>query len=121
MAVASFVNRIIVEGYASPEGNGEFNERLALERAEQAVELIKNELGDIDTERIEISGKGADWEGLYEAIAASGIENSEEIINNLKNSSNREETMREMLNKYPQIRQLLPQLRRASIVITTVK
>lgn len=117
----SAVNRIIVEGYASPEGNGEFNERLALERAEQAVELIKNELGDIDTERIEISGKGADWEGLYEAIAASEIENSEEIINNLKNSSNREETMREMLNKYPQIRQLLPQLRRASIVITTVK
>ncbi len=117
----SAVNRIIVEGYASPEGDNAYNERLAQQRAEEAVELIKNELGEIETERIEITNKGADWEGLMSAIAASDIENSEEIIDEIKSSSNREETLKGLMEQYPQIRQLLPQLRRASVVITTVK
>lgn len=117
----SAVNRIIIEGYASPEGSNEFNEKLAQQRAEQAVEIIKKELGEIEAERIEITNKGADWEGLMAAIAASDIENSEEIIDELKSSSNREETLKDLMEQYPQIRQLLPQLRRASVVITTVK
>ena len=117
----SAVNRIIVEGYASPEGNNAFNERLAQKRAEEAVEIIKKELGEIETERIEITNKGADWEGLMNAIAASDIENSEEIIDEIKSSSNREETLKDLMEQYPQIKQLLPQLRRASVVITTIK
>ena len=117
----SAVNRIIVEGYASPEGSNDFNEKLALQRAEQAVEIIKKELGEIEAERIEITNKGADWDGLMTAIAASDIENSEEIIDEIKNSSNREETLKGLMEQNPQIRQLLPQLRRASVVITTVK
>ena len=117
----SAVNRIIVEGYASPEGSNDFNEKLALQRAEQAVEIIKKELGEIEAERIEITNKGADWDGLMDAIAASDIQNREEIIDEIKNSSNREETLKGLMEQYPQIRQLLPQLRRASVVITTVK
>lgn len=117
----SAVNRVIIEGYASPEGDKDFNERLALQRAEQAAEIIKNELGEIDQERIEITNKGADWEGLYASLENSDIEDKEMIIEELKNSSNQEETLQEILNKYPQIRQLLPQLRRASVVITTIK
>ena len=49
------------------------------------------------------------------------IENAEDIIEEIKNSSNKEETLQELLKQYPQIRNLLPQLRRASVVITTVK
>ena len=79
------------------------------------------ELGEIETERIEITNKGADWEGLMNAIAASDIENSEEIIDEIKSSSNREETLKDLMEQYPQIKQLLPQLRRASVVITTIK
>jgi hypothetical protein len=55
------------------------------------------------------------------AIAASDIENSEEIIDEIKSSSNREETLKDLMEQYPQIKQLLPQLRRASVVITTIK
>lgn len=117
----SAVNRVIIEGYASPEGDKDFNERLARERAEQAAKLIQNELGEIDAERIEITTKGADWEGLYASLENSDIEGKEDIIEQLKNSENPEETMKELLKSNPQIRQLLPQLRRASIVITTVK
>lgn len=117
----SAVNRVVIEGYASPEGDKEFNERLARQRAEQAAKIIQNELGEIDAERIEITTKGADWEGLYASLENSDIEGKEDIIEQLKNSENPEETMKELLKSNPQIRQLLPQLRRASIVITTVK
>lgn len=117
----SAINRVIIEGYASPEGDNDFNERLARERAEQAAILIKNELGEIDNERIEITTKGADWEGLYASLANSDIEDKDALIEELKNSSDKVETMKEILKSHPQVRQLLPQLRRASIVITTVK
>ncbi|MBO7286748.1 MAG: outer membrane beta-barrel protein [Bacteroidales bacterium] len=117
----SAVNRVIIEGYASPEGDKGFNERLARQRAEQAAKLIQNELGEIDAERIEITTKGADWEGLYASLENSDIEDKDSIIEQLKNSSNPEETLQEILKSHPQIKQLLPQLRRASIVITTVK
>ena len=117
----SAVNRVIIEAYASPEGNKGYNENLALKRAEEAVKMIKNELGDIDAERIEITNKGADWEGFYAALENSDINGKENIIEQLKNSENPEKTLQEILKSNPEIKQLLPQLRRASIVITTVK
>ena len=117
----SAVNRVIIEGYASPEGDNDFNERLARERAEQAAVMIQNELGEIDEERIEITTKGADWEGLYASLENSDIKEKDAIIDQLKNSSDKVETMKEILKSHPEVRQLLPQLRRASIVITTVK
>ncbi len=117
----SAVNRIIIEGYASPEGNKDLNERLALKRAEQAVKIIQNELGEIDEERIEITTKGADWEGLYASLANSDIEGKDNIIEQLKNSEDPEATLQEILKSNPEIKDLFPQLRRASIVITTVK
>ncbi len=117
----SAVNRVIIEGYASPEGDNDFNERLARERAEQAAKMIQQELGEIDAERIEITTKGADWDGLYTSLANSDIDDKDAIIEQLKNSSDKVETMKEILKSHPQVRQLLPQLRRASIVITTVK
>lgn len=121
MEDGSAINRVIIEGYASPEGDNEFNERLARERAEQAAQIIQNELGEIDAERIEITTKGADWEGLYASLENSDIEGKDAIIEELKNSSDKVETMKEILKSHPQVRQLLPQLRRASIVITTIK
>ena len=117
----SAVNRVIIEGYASPEGNKEYNERLARERAEQAAKIIQDELGEIDAERIEITTKGADWEGLYASLANSDIEDKDSIIEQLKNSENPEATLQEIFKSHPQVKELLPQLRRASIVITTVK
>ena len=117
----SAINRVIIEAYASPEGNKNLNESLARKRAEEAVKIIKNELGDIDAERIEITTKGADWEGLYASLANSDIEGKDNIIEQLKASSNPEATLQEILKSHPQIKDLLPQLRRASIIITTVK
>lgn len=116
------VERIIVEGYASPEGGAEINDRLAQERAQAAADLVQNELhSHLEGEHITIHSNGADWNGLIEAILGSDIQNKEELADKIKNSSNREQTLRELMNKYPQIKPLLPQLRRANVTITTTK
>lgn len=116
------VESILVEGYSSPEGSKEINDRLSQERANQTVDFIKQELGSStnDTD-IQISAKGADWEGLINAIKGSDINDKDEIANKIENASNREQTLRSLMSKYPQIRTLLPQLRRAGVTITTVK
>lgn len=116
------VERIIVEGYASPEGGDEINNRLAEERAKAAAELVQNELhSHLDADHITIHSNGADWDGLIEAILGSDINDREEIAEKIKNSTDREQTLNTLLGQYPEIRPLLPQLRRANVTITTVK
>lgn len=113
------VNKIIVEGYASPDGNKELNDRLAQERAEEVKAFVQKTLGT--NVEIEINSKGADWDGLIKAIECSDIENKDEIANMIRTSSDREQTLRKLMAEYPQIKELLPQLRRAGVTITTVK
>lgn len=116
------VENIIVEGYASPEGGDEINNRLAEERAQAAADLVQNELHThLNESHITIHSNGADWEGLNNAILGSDIKNKEQIVEELKASSNKEQTLRKLMGQYPQIKELLPQLRRANVTITTIK
>lgn len=116
------VESIIVEGYASPEGGEDINFRLAEERAQAAADLVQEELHThLDEDHVTIHSNGADWNGLVNAILGSEIENSEEIANKIQNSSNKEQTLNELMKQYPEIRPLLPQLRRANVTITTIK
>lgn len=116
------VESIIVEGYASPEGGQDINNRLAEERAQAAADLVQSELHThLDANHVTIHSNGADWEGLVNAILGSDLKNKEDIANKIKNSSNKEQTLNELMGQYPQIRELLPQLRRANVTIKTVK
>ncbi len=49
--------RCIIDGYASPEGNLKFNERLAAARAESVKKMLVNKYG-ISADRITAQGKG---------------------------------------------------------------
>ena len=116
------VENIIVEGYASPEGTADENHRLAEERAKAAAELVQEELNThLDPSHVTIHSNGGDWDGLIEAILGSDIADKEAIVKEIQESSNREETLRKLMNKYSEIEPLLPQLRRANVTITTVK
>ena len=116
------VEDIIVEGYASPEGPADKNYRLAEERAKAAAELVQDELHThLDPSHVKIHSNGADWNGLIEAILGSDLADKEAIAKEIEESSNREETLRKLMNQYPGIAPLLPQLRRANVTITTVK
>lgn len=49
--------RVVIDGYASPEGNLSFNQRLAAARAESVKKMLVNKYG-ISADRITAQGKG---------------------------------------------------------------
>ena len=114
------VERVLVEGFTSPDGLEDSNHNLAQERADAAAKLVKEHL-EVDDQHLEIVSKGPDWEGLFNAIKGSEMSNKEEIIQKLNESSNREQTLRELIDQSQELHDLLPQLRRAAVTITTVK
>lgn len=114
------VERILIEGFTSPDGSENDNNNLAQERAEAAAELVKETL-NIDASLIEVVSNGPDWDGLINAINGSEMDNKEEIVKKINESNKREQTLRELIGKYNEIEKLLPQLRRAAVTITTVK
>ena len=50
-------SKVVVKGYASPEGNRQFNEKLAAARAESVKTMLVKKYG-IDADRIEATGDG---------------------------------------------------------------
>lgn len=114
------VERILIEGYTSPDGCENNNNNLAQERADAAAALVKETL-DVDDSLFEIVSNGPDWDGLFNAINGSELSNKEELVKKLNESSNREQTLRDLMNDNKELQDLLPQLRRAAVTITTVK
>ena len=114
------ISSIIVEGYASPEGSEENNQKLAEDRANIAAEFVKEELGDkIGDAEVTVVSNGDDWEGLYRAIENSKINDRDDIVKQLKDASDRKATLNNLVAKYPEIKNLFSQLRRASVTINT--
>lgn len=114
------VERILIEGFTSPDGSENSNNNLAQERADAAAALVKETI-EVDESLIKIVSNGPDWDGLFNAINGSELSNKEELVKKLKESSNREQTLRELMNNNKELQDLLPQLRRAAVTITTVK
>ena len=49
--------KVSISGYASPEGNAEFNQKLSEKRAEAVKKILVDKYG-ISADRIETAGKG---------------------------------------------------------------
>lgn len=126
MGYGSKLLGIVVEGYASPEGENENNQKLSEDRAKEAADFVKSEIGKkvrMEGAEIEVIGMGADWDGLIMAIANENFEGAQDVANELRNADNenRPAILRKAMAKYPQIRYLFPQLRRANVTIKTMR
>ncbi len=126
MGYGSKLLGIVVEGYASPEGETENNQKLSEDRAKEAADFVKSEIGKkvrIEGAEIEAVGMGSDWDGLIMAIANENFEGAQDVANELRNADNenRPAILRKAMAKYPQIRYLFPQLRRANVTIKTMR
>ncbi len=107
--------RFEIRAWASPEGEEGHNNELSNNRANSADKQMKKLAKKTE---IEISGKGygPDWNTFVELVRNSDLKDKDAIVNNINNSSNRERTIREMCDIYPQLeKDILPQLRRAEV------
>lgn len=75
----SRVKRIVIAGFASPEGTFEFNDRLAWDRAVSIKEYIMNQTGMRDSD-ISLYNGSEDWRGLRAMVASSSMPERQRIL-----------------------------------------
>jgi outer membrane protein OmpA-like peptidoglycan-associated protein len=71
--------KIVVGGFASPEGGSELNNRLGLERALAMKKYIATRTG-LGHDRIETYNGEVDWEGLRQRIEESAMPEKRELL-----------------------------------------
>ncbi|WP_211642560.1 OmpA family protein, partial [Porphyromonas levii] len=116
------ITEFAVTGYASPEGNFEYNRALAGRRANSFADYLMNTYG-IKRNQFKVTGHGEDWEGLKEAVNNSSLANKSTILDIIANTPNADardgkiraldgsQTYNNLLNNF------YPQLRRTEYVI----
>lgn len=76
----SRIVRIVIAGYASPEGSFLFNDRLAWERAVSIKEIILNNT-NLDNRAVSIYNGSVDWRGLFDLVAKSDMYHKYQVLN----------------------------------------
>ena len=112
------VTNFEVRAWASPEGEEGHNNELSNNR-DNAAEKQMQKLAKKTAIEINGKGYGPDWNTFVELVAASDLKDKDAIVNNINKSSNKEQTIREMCDIYPQLeKDILPQIRRAEVYTT---
>lgn len=76
---SSDIEKIVIGGFASPEGGSEINRRLARERAEAVMDHIIETTGVPESQFIVVNGE-VDWQGLRYMVSKTNILERDEII-----------------------------------------
>jgi len=125
---------IEIKGWASPEGEETFNKDLSESRANTAFNYMVKEIKKLAKKKdavleiedpkeeitFDITWHGPDWDGFLAAVENSDLADKRAIINVIKSTSqaNREDEIKNMINIYPEIEELLlPPLRRAEMYV----
>ena len=138
----NIIDRVVISGWASPEGEESNNQGLSERRFEQGKKWFqdqyekylkdyakKNKIKLKDLQRPEFqyvnNAKGEDWNGFEVAIEKSNIAQKNQILNVVRSQANndmREQKIREMTDIYPEIADaILPPLRRAEMQLICKK
>ena len=136
------IQKIVISGWASPEGEESLNQGLSEKRFDQGKKWLdrqiddwkkayakknKMKLKDVKVPEITFvhNAKGEDWSGFEAAVEKSNIREKNQIINvvrSQRSSADREQKIREMTDIYTEIAEaILPPLRRAEIAVTCNK
>lgn len=131
MALAASADSVSVVGvatssYASPEGEINLNEDLAMKRANSANKAVSRELARkkiaLDEAALRAMPKGEDWEGFKKAMRASEIADKDLILRVLEmysDKNKREDEIKNIAKTYSEIEErILPDLRRSQVAIT---
>ncbi len=73
------ISGITISGYASPEGELDFNMQLSGDRANALKQYISEQY-NISADSIEIVAGGIDWQGLEDLVAKSDMNYKEEVL-----------------------------------------
>ncbi len=119
------IKDINIAAWASPEGELTLNQELSDERGATAKKYMEKNVKKITKSKeertINVSAKGADYDGFMAALNASEIADKNKISNVIKSQANRnerEQQIRNMTVIYKEVEVMLAVLRRAEISVT---
>lgn len=136
------INKVIISGWASPEGEESNNENLSEKRSKQGEKWFnqqyekylrdyakKNNIKYKNLPKPElvydIKASGEDWNGFETAVEKSSIAEKNQILNVVRSQSDasmREQKIREMTDIYNEIKDaILPPLRRVEVSLVCNK
>ena len=136
------IDRVVISGWASPEGEETNNQGLSERRFQVGKSWFNDKFNaylkdyakrnnikmkDLQRPTFEYvnNAKGEDWDGFAAAIEKSNIAQKNQILNVVRSQANndmREQKIREMTDIYPEIADaILPPLRRAEIQMVCKK
>lgn len=117
------IKDVNINAWASPEGELTLNQELSDERGAVAKKYMAKNIKKItksDETTINVSAKGADYDGFMSALNASDIADKNKISNVIKsqaNKSEREQQIRNMTVIYKEVEDMLSVLRRAEMTV----
>ncbi len=115
------VQRIVITGYASPDGNAKSNEALALSRAQKFRSLLDSRYGLSTEYKVEVDADAESWSDCKEAVAKSSIADRarvEEILLSSASDATKEMQLKQMPQVWNVFRtQILPPMRRVELNI----
>ncbi len=115
------IKDIDVLGFASPEGDYDFNDKLANKRQNTAEKYVKDQLKKTKVST-DINAKytAEDWDGFQQLVEASNIQDKDVILRVLsmyKDPQERERQIRNMSAGYRELADgILPELRRSRMI-----
>ncbi len=142
IAEGRIINKIVITGWASPEGEESKNDNLSKKRTEQGEKWFNQQFDNYlkseakkknikikDIERpelvIETKAAGEDWSGFEKAVEKSSLTEKNQILNVVRsqpNSELKEQKIKEMTDIYNEIKEvILPPLRRFEVTMTCNK
>lgn len=116
------MKNIEVSAYASPDGGVKLNTTLSENRMENTVSYLNKELKKAEVEtNVDSEYTAQDWDGFQKLVAASDIQDKEQILNVLSMYSDpeqREEAIKNISSVYKTLAdEILPELRRARLTL----
>ncbi|SHF93855.1 DUF3868 domain-containing protein [Dysgonomonas macrotermitis] len=81
------ISKIIITGFASPEGSVAINEKLSKERAEALKNYLAQKLA-MPSDIYQVQYGGENWDGLVSLLNASDISRKEGILDIIRNTDN---------------------------------
>lgn len=116
------MKNIEIAAYASPDGGVKLNTTLSENRKDNTVSYLNKELKKAEVEtNVDADYTAQDWEGFQKLVAASDIQDKEQILNVLSMYSDpeqREEAIKNISSVYKTLAdEILPELRRSRLTL----
>ena len=122
------IKSVDVSAYASPDGELNFNDKLAKERSQTATKFFKKELETLNVsqagqaEFFKLMSTAEDWDGFKELVGQSNVQDKDLILRVLSMYSDPDVREREIKNisaAFTELKdEILPQLRRSKLTVS---